>query len=279
VRPGANRVGAHARRVFEHVSSLEPGGGRPTTYRSQLLVEGRKQFHVRGFHATAVNDLLESAGIPKGSFYHHFGSKENFGIAVMDEYINSHLELFKSWSSRDDLPTAERFGGYFDDLIREFVSSDYSRLCLLARFSSDLAATDPNLRSKINDGYDRLLRAFIELLHAGRKNGDVPAGVDIDQRAESILALTQGAFIVGLANRDLDYLTGVSGIVRELASGSPAAPSSPGRGRRRRANRPSAAVADENRQLRERVGELERVIEVLRSASAHFVWELEQIQR
>jgi TetR/AcrR family transcriptional repressor of nem operon len=260
------------------VSSLEKGGGRPTTYRSELLVEGRKQFHLRGFHATAINDLLETAGIPKGSFYHHFGSKEKFGIAVLDDYMTSHLGLFESWSRRDDLPVAERFGGYFDDLIREFVSSDYSTLCLLARFSSDLAATDPSLRSKINEGYDRLLQAFIELLDAGKRSGDLPADIDIDQRAGSILALTQGAFVVALANRDLDYLTDVSGIVRELASGSPAEPSAPGRGRRR-AHRPPDALADENRQLRERVGELERVIGVLRSAGEYFVSELEQIAR
>jgi TetR/AcrR family transcriptional regulator, transcriptional repressor for nem operon len=255
-------------------SKTEPGGGRPSTYRDQLLVEGKRQFHVRGFHGTAVNDVLERAGIPKGSFYHHFGSKENFGLAILDEDTNSQLESFKSWSSRDDLPISERFGGYFDERVREFVLSDYSTLCLLGRFSSDLAATDPSLRSKISEGYDRLLSAFAELLDEGIKRGDLPADADVDQRASAILALTQGAFVVALANRDVDYLTGVSTIIRELASGSGAQPGAPGRGRRRRPQRPPDAVADENRRLRERIAELERVIDVLRSASVYFASEL-----
>ena len=255
-------------------SKSEPGGGRPNTYRNQLLVEGIKQVHARGFHATAVNDVLERAGIPKGSFYHHFGSKEKFGLAILDEDTNSQLEAFKSWSSRDDLPIAERFGGYFDERIQEFVLSDYSTLCLLSRFSSDLAATDPSLRSKVNEGYDRLLGAFAELLDEGIKRGDLPADVDVDQRAGAILALTQGAFVVALANRDVDYLASVSTLIRELASGSGAQPGPPGRGRRRRPQRPPDALANENRQLRERIAELERVIEVLRSASVYFASEL-----
>lgn len=255
-------------------SRSELGGARPATYRNQLLVEGRKQFHVRGYHATAVNEILDGAGVPKGSFYYHFGSKSEFGLMVLNDYMESHLELFGSWASRDDLPIAERFGGYFDERIQEFVLSDYSTLCLLSRFSSDLAATDPSLRSKVNEGYDRLLGAFAELLDEGIKRGDLPADVDVDQRAGAILALTQGAFVVALANRDVDYLASVSTLIRELASGSGAQPGPPGRGRRRRPQRPPDALANENRQLRERIAELERVIEVLRSASVYFASEL-----
>ena len=264
-------------------SRSEPGGARPTTYRNQLLAEGSKQFHTRGFHATAVNEILDRAGIPKGSFYYHFGSKSEFGLSVLDEYMKSHLDLFGSWSSRDELPVAERFGGYFDDLIRDFVKSDYSKLCLLSRFSSDLAASDPSLRSKINTAYDRLLGAYVELLNAGITRGDLPAGVDIDQRANGILALTQGAFIVALANRNVDYLSTMSGIVRQLATAEGVSPTGGVSGRRgqgRRVHRPSDdALADENRQLRERIAELERVNGVLRSASAYFASQLEESAR
>jgi TetR/AcrR family transcriptional repressor of nem operon len=238
---------------------------------------------LRGFHATAVNEILDGAGVPKGSFYYHFGSKEKFGLSVLDDYMKSHLELFGSWASRDDLPIAERFGGYFDELIREFVTSDYSKLCLMTRFSSDLAATDPNLRSEINNAYDRLLDAFVELLDAGITRGDLPADVDINQRANSIMALTQGAFIVALANRNVDYLASVSGIVRQLATAEGVSASvalSGPTGQRRQAHRPSDdALAAENRQLRERVAELERVNGVLRSASAYFASQLDQSPR
>ena len=255
------------------------GGARPTTYRDQLLVEGRKQFHVRSYHATAVNEILDGAGVPKGSFYYHFGSKSEFGRMVLNDYMESHLGLFGSWASRDDLPVAERFGGYFDDLVAEFVRSDYSVLCLLGRFSSDLAATDPTLRPAICKAYEHLLGAFVELLDEGVLRGDLPADTDVHRRAGSILALTQGAFVVGLANRSVDYLAGVSGIVRQLASAereSAATASSGEPGDRLPARRRSDdALADENRQLRERVAELERVNGVLRSASAYFASQLE----
>ena len=202
---------------------------------------------------------------------------------MLNDYMESHLELFGSWASRDDLPIAERFGGYFDDLIADFVRSDYSTPCLLSRFSSELAATDPRLRPEISRAYERLLAAFVELLKAGIARGDLPADLDINQRAESILALTQGAFVAGLANRSVEYLAGVSGIVRELATAEGVSPSSVRSGRSsqgRRAQQPSDdALANENRQLRERVTELERVNKVLQSASAYFASQLEQNAR
>jgi TetR/AcrR family transcriptional regulator, transcriptional repressor for nem operon len=264
-------------------SRSELGGARPATYRNQLLVEGRKQFHVRGYHATPVNEILDGAGVPKGSFYYHFGSKSGFGLMVLNDYMESHLKLFGSWASRDDLPIAERFGGYFDDLIRDFVRSDYSKLCLLGRFSSELAATDPSLRPEISKAYDRLLGAFVELLDAGIMRGDLPADLDIHQRAGSIVALTQGAFVVGLANRSVEYLAGVSGIVRQLATAEGVSPSVESSGQpsqgRRAPRRSDDALADENRQLRERVTELERVNKVLQSASTYFASQLEQNPR
>jgi TetR/AcrR family transcriptional repressor of nem operon len=182
-----------------------------------MLAEGERLFHLRGFRATTVNDILEAAGVPKGSFYHYFGSKAKFGATVIEDYTNAQIELFRSWADRDGLSIAERFGGYFDDMIRDFVSSDYSTSCLLSRFASDVAATDPGLRSKINESYARLYSAYVELLDVARERGELAAGADIAGRAATILALVQGAFVVGLANRNVDYLESVAKNIRDLA--------------------------------------------------------------
>src|SRR5260370_20213547 len=126
------------------------------------------------------------------------------------------MELFGSWGDRDGLSIAERFGGYFDDMIRDFVSSDYSTRCLLCRFASDVAATDPGLRSKINESYARLYSAYVELLGVARERGELAAGAHIARRPATILAPAQGAFAVGLANRHVDYLERLAKNIRNL---------------------------------------------------------------
>jgi AcrR family transcriptional regulator len=52
-----------------------PVMANPST-REQLLQVGLLAFHQHGYTATGIQEILESAKIPKGSFYHHFGSKE-----------------------------------------------------------------------------------------------------------------------------------------------------------------------------------------------------------
>src|SRR5215468_6021797 len=55
--------------------------------REQLLDTGLQVLHERGFNATSVQDITEAAGVPKGSFYNHFESKEDLGAEVVSRYL------------------------------------------------------------------------------------------------------------------------------------------------------------------------------------------------
>jgi len=54
--------------------------------RHRLLAAGLDLVHSRGFAASGVKDITDAAGVPKGSFYAYFPSKEAFGAAVLDHY-------------------------------------------------------------------------------------------------------------------------------------------------------------------------------------------------
>ena len=54
--------------------------------REDILTAGLEALHSRGFNATSVQDITEAAGVPKGSFYNHFASKEELGAAVVEQY-------------------------------------------------------------------------------------------------------------------------------------------------------------------------------------------------
>jgi len=55
--------------------------------KAELVEAGLDLLHRRGFSATSVADIAEAAGVPKGSFYNHFKSKDDFGSAVLDLYF------------------------------------------------------------------------------------------------------------------------------------------------------------------------------------------------
>lgn len=54
--------------------------------REEILAAGLETLHNRGFNATSVQDITEAAGVPKGSFYNHFASKEELGSAFVAAY-------------------------------------------------------------------------------------------------------------------------------------------------------------------------------------------------
>jgi len=55
--------------------------------RDHLIDVGVGLMHQNGYNATGLTDILKAADVPKGSFYHHFGSKEDFAAAALERYM------------------------------------------------------------------------------------------------------------------------------------------------------------------------------------------------
>ena len=81
------------------MAGREPKGGKkrpgrvydPAQTREQLVGAGIELFGRQGFHATSVREIVGAAGLTKGAFYHHFGSKEDLLHMIHDEFIEFHL--------------------------------------------------------------------------------------------------------------------------------------------------------------------------------------------
>jgi len=93
------------------------------THKERLLRQGMKLFYAQGFHGTTVDAILASAEVPKGSFYHHFGSKDVFGQAVLDRYMQFQIDLFHKWAVKKNLSTSAKLVGYFKSGMSEYDST------------------------------------------------------------------------------------------------------------------------------------------------------------
>ena len=60
--------------------------------RDHLIDTGLKLMHQQGYNATGLTEILKEADVPKGSFYHHFGSKEDFAAAALERYTMREAE-------------------------------------------------------------------------------------------------------------------------------------------------------------------------------------------
>src|ERR1700748_215627 len=88
---------------------------RPATpeTRSRLLEKGGELVSIRGFNATGIQEITAAAGVPKGSFYNYFDSKEAFAVAILAEYWDSVVDLYGPILTDSQTPPLSRITRYF----------------------------------------------------------------------------------------------------------------------------------------------------------------------
>jgi TetR/AcrR family transcriptional repressor of nem operon len=180
----------------------ETATAQPLSHRERLLREGMRSFYAVGYHGTTVDAILEASKVPKGSFYHHFGSKESFGHAVLEQYLTFQLDLLGKWTDRDDLTGLERLEGYFDEIASIFVRSGFERACLAGKFSTELAASSEAFRTQLSAGFARWKAALVAMFSEGQESGDIRGDRPPEELATTVLVLLQGGFVLAMSDHD-----------------------------------------------------------------------------
>ncbi len=190
-------------------------------HKERLLRAGMKLFYENGFHGTTIDAVLAEAGVPKGSFYHHFGSKDVFGQAVLDRYITFQGDMFTKWAAKKNLSTADQMTGYFKDMAQIFIKSGFQTACLTGKFSTEVAATSDVFREQLAAQIFMWKTHVSAVLAAGQERGDIRRDRSSDELADAVLALIQGAFVLTLSTRDKRTLTTICDTMRELVEPAP----------------------------------------------------------
>lgn len=186
------------------------------SHKERLLRAGMELFYENGFHGTSIDAVLATAGVPKGSFYHHFGSKDAFGQAVLKRYARYQAELFDKWYAKKNLSTADQLIGFYKDMSAIFVKSGFQNSCLLGKFSTEVAATSDVFRAQLAGQLTALKHQLALLLTAGQERGDIRTDRSAEELADTVLALVQGGFVLTLSTRDKNTLATLGDTVREL---------------------------------------------------------------
>src|SRR5246127_545553 len=103
--------------------------------REHLIDVGVGLMHRNGYNATGLTDILKAADIPKGSFYHHFGSKEEFAAAALERYAAQKAEHSAAVLHNPTGGPLKRLKRYFLDLVKIAGQQGPIPGCLLGRFS------------------------------------------------------------------------------------------------------------------------------------------------
>lgn len=165
--------------------------------RELLLQAGMELFLERGYSATGLQDILERAGVPKGSFYHYFGSKEEFGLAMLDRYATQALGVLEQHLSddgdREKRPLLERLRGYYEAQAEALTTCSCRQGCLMGSLGDELANVSEAIRAAIEHRSLRLLERIRQVLREAREAGELRPTADTERLADFCHSSWQGA--------------------------------------------------------------------------------------
>ncbi|MBI1958565.1 MAG: TetR/AcrR family transcriptional regulator, partial [Candidatus Rokubacteria bacterium] len=72
--------------------AVEVRSAKGAATRDQILDVAGKLIHLRGYHATSLDDVLKESGVGKGNFYYYFKSKEDLGYAILERMLQTFVE-------------------------------------------------------------------------------------------------------------------------------------------------------------------------------------------
>jgi TetR/AcrR family transcriptional repressor of nem operon len=119
--------------------------------RNSLITVGQELFITSSFNSVGLNDILKHAGIPKGSFYHYFESKEDFALQVVEQYHKENHAALEALLLDESLTAYQQLKTFFQNNVDHFGDVGYCQGCLMGNLSQEIADVNENMRSKISE--------------------------------------------------------------------------------------------------------------------------------
>lgn len=154
-----------------------------------------------GYNDLGIAALLEKTRIPKGSFYHHFASKEDFALQVIDLYMTEVHRGLDQCLGDKGVPPLRRVRGFFEGTVQKYRSEGYLG-CLLGGLGQELSGISESFRKKVEQCFDEIARRIAATLQEAIDAGDLAKDTNPQKMAELLVNCWEGAALRMRLRRD-----------------------------------------------------------------------------
>jgi len=147
----------------------------------------------RGFNATGVQEITSAAGVPKGSFYNYFESKEAFAVEVLSEYWDLVVATYGPVLAGDSTAPLARIARYFEGLAEFHERRRYAVGCLIGNMALEVTPSSEPVRIKLAAIYRQWTASLTKCLEEAQAQGELPAGKEPRQLAVALIDAFEGA--------------------------------------------------------------------------------------
>lgn len=188
----------------------------PNDMRQHILNAAKPVILGKGFSAAGLNEILASAGVPKGSFYHYFKSKEAFGEALLDEYFREYIRALDGLLGDASRPAAERLMAYWQEWQSLQCSGAPEGQCLAVKLGGEVSDLSEAMRSALLKGTRGIIARISVCIAEGQQDGSLAADINAPQTAQALYEMWLGATLLAKMWRQPEVLNSAMASTRQL---------------------------------------------------------------
>jgi len=172
----------------------------------ELLEAGTRLMLEKGYSNCGLQEVLESCGVPKGSFYYYFDSKEDFALQIIRHFDQGYTEQILSSLRDKTLSPTERLKMYCTTHRQRIEERKCTRGCLIGNLSQEMAGQSEVLREELEKVFLRWTDVFAACMEEGQKKGEIRKDFDALQLADLFLSGWEGAILRAKSTRSVKPL-------------------------------------------------------------------------
>lgn len=181
--------------------------------RAQIIASGRKLIAARGYCGVGLTELLREAGVPKGSFYHYFASKEAYGCAVLEAFTEDYADLLRRTLEHPKWNARTRFMAYFAECYGRQTSDNPEDRCLVVRLAAEVADLSPSMNAVLQKGVRIIEERLTRTLDDGLKDGSIGEIYNTGELARALYQQWLGASLLAALSHDDAPLKSTMGFI------------------------------------------------------------------
>ncbi|MDO7083795.1 TetR/AcrR family transcriptional regulator [Pseudocolwellia sp. AS88] len=183
-----------------NVPITKPRRGRPPKVsrenhdtKADLIRSGLEQLTETGFASSGVDQILKKVGVPKGSFYHYFASKEAFGRAVIEKYADYFANKLDVFLLDESYSPLTRISNFVEDAKMGMIRHQFKRGCLVGNLGQEVELLPESFRPQLIDIFLSWQHRIANCLKAAQSSGEISNTANCEQLAEYFWIGWEGA--------------------------------------------------------------------------------------
>ena len=172
-----------------------PRTADPTDIPERLLAAGLDLFLRQGFNGTGIQQITDRAGVPKGSFYNHFASKEAFGAAIVDRYSEYSGRSWKRMTRSAPPEPMAAIRHVFAAMLAHHERARCSSGCLIGNFAAEVALASEQCRERLLAAQLAWRERLAGLITAGQATGEIRDDIEPSALSALTWSVWEGALL------------------------------------------------------------------------------------